>query len=219
MNNNSYAGREYLDKLQKRSINIDVILIGQYSELDSIEEERSGGLWKPKPLSSLKESFDFYKFSSLKSKKLISFLKDKNYYLCIQGGTGILDQELISCFSIGILNFHPGDLPLYRGSSAPEWQRWENKPIVSTCHLIDEGIDSGPIYNKKILNVKEDSYHSFRASIYPETAIFVADTIELISDKINQNIEIKFNAQDQSQAKYRRYIGEDKISIIKKSFS
>ena len=173
MNKNSYSGREYLYELLKREIKVDAIQIGKYPEIDDIEEKRCGGLWQPKKIKILKKLHNFYFFSSLDSKNLLSFLKKMKYDICIQGGTGLINKKLISSFNLGIINFHPGDLPYYRGSSAPEWQLWENKPIVSTCHLVDEGIDSGPIFEKRVLKINTESYFSFRASIYPETAKFV----------------------------------------------
>ena len=141
------------------------------------------------------------------------------YDICIQGGTGLINKKLISSFNLGIINFHPGDLPYYRGSSAPEWQLWENKPIVSTCHLVDEGIDSGPIFEKRVLKINTESYFSFRATIYPETAKFVGDVIQKIQKKIINKKDIIFTNQNNLKAKYRKYIGQDKILKLIKDFS
>jgi len=214
MNQNSYPGREFLYKLFLKNISVDVIEIGSYPEINISEQERCGGLWKPKSSQSLKLYFTFYHFKSLQSIELKTFLKKQEYDLCIQGGTGILNNNIISYFKIGVLNFHPGDLPHYRGCSAPEWQLWDNNPIVATCHLIDQGIDTGPILNKCKLNVNMNSYYSFRSSIYPEMAIFLVDTISSIMKTKNE--EIKFEKQDESNAIYRSYIGDEKISILKK---
>ena len=127
-----------------------------------------------------KKKFSFVKFDSLKSLDLLKYLSNNKYDLAIQGGTGIISDSLIQKFSKGILNFHPGDLPKYRGCSAPEWQLLENKPIISTCHFIDKGIDTGPILKKKKLNVEYASYNLFRSSIYPETAKFVKEIVSEI---------------------------------------
>ena len=215
MNNNSYAGREYLSKLAERSMYIDVILIGNYPENNIIEDNRCGNLWKPPPIKLLNKFHNFFKFDSLDSSNLISFLNTKKYFIGIQGGTGILRDNIINQFEFGILNFHPGDLPFYRGCSAPEWQLFENKPIVSTCHLIDKGIDSGPILRKKTLDVDMKSYEAFRASVYPQTAIFVC---EIIHDLINGKQEMNYITQDESIAIYRKYIGDNTIAKLKNSY-
>ena len=87
-------------------------------------------------------------------------------------------------FSLGLLNFHPGDLPKYRGSSAPEWQIIEGKEIIATCHLIDEGIDTGDIIRKKKLNLNYSDYFNMRADIYPQMSLFLVEVIfQIINDK------------------------------------
>lgn len=215
MNDNSYAGREYLSELSNKNIRIDVINIGNFPERNINEDKRCGNLWNPSSVKSLRSFHDFHDFNSLKSISLLKFLKNKNYELGIQGGTGILKYNIISSFKFGILNFHPGDLPFFRGCSAPEWQLFENRPVISTCHLIDEGIDTGPILMKKELIVSMNSYESFRASIYPQTSIFVS---EVIQDLINNKLELKYKIQNEETAVYRKYIGNESILELKNNF-
>jgi methionyl-tRNA formyltransferase len=215
MNKNSYAGREYLSQLKKNNLKLDVISIGEFPVVNKAEEIRCGGKWKPETESNLKSFFHFYNFESLKCRELLLFLENQSYDICIQGGTGILKENLINKFLIGILNFHPGDLPSYRGCSAPEWQLYEGNPIISTCHLIDDGIDTGPVFDKKILELNLKSYEDFRASIYPATAKFVVEVINRIIFKIGK---IEFKKQDEINAKYRNYIGEEMISVLKKNY-
>ena len=217
MNQNSYVGREYLMALEKNKISIDILSIGSFSEVCEIEKKRCGGLWQPTSMQELQKYFRIYEFRSLKDLNFFQFLDLKKYDLGIQGGTGILKSDVISRFGKGILNFHPGDLPKYRGSSAPEWQLIEKKAIVSTCHLVDEGIDTGPILAKKKLKCSKDNYHAFRASIYPLTAEFM---IEVLSRLIlNQKNEIVGEIQDESKAIYRKYIGDETIAKIIARFS
>ena len=217
MNKNSYAGREYLSKLCNK-IKIDVIEIGDYPDIDDEEEKRCGGLWKPIKTEDLKHHFNFYNFESLDSSDLENFLETQKYDLGIQGGTGIIRSCIFSKFKLGILNFHPGDLPEYRGCSAPEWQIWDSRDIVTTCHFIDNGIDSGPIIEKRILNSKFKSYYSLRASIYPQISEFLFDVIIKFYE-LGENEKIKPEIQDESIANYRSYIGQKKLESIKKSLN
>lgn len=209
MNEHSYPGREYLKSLQNLPNKPDVIIIGKFDEFDPDEDIRCGGLWNPPSLNSFKSVVDFFYFDSLKSSSLINFLNESKYDLGIQGGTGILKNNIIDSFKMGILNFHPGDLPLFRGCSAPEWQLYEGKSLVTTCHLVDEGIDTGRIVSKKILKPDYSSYQSYRSSVYPLTAEFI---YELFSN-FNFLKELIYNAenQDSTKANYRNYIGKDKI--------
>ena len=216
MNKNSYAGREYLSALKKAKIKVDVLLIGKFNSRNLIEEERCAGLWKPVPFILLKDFFNVFSFSSLKTEKFLNFIENQKYDLGIQGGTGILSEKIFSKFSLGILNFHPGKLPLYRGCSAPEWQLFEKKDIIATCHLIDSKIDTGPIISFKTLDPDMRDYYHFRSTIYPEISIFLVEQIKKIirSNGFTKNPKI----QDESKAIYREYIGSEKIEYLKKIF-
>ncbi len=46
---------------------------------------------------------------------------------------------------LGTLNAHMGVLPRYRGMNVTEWARFVGGPVGCTVHLIDQGIDTGPI--------------------------------------------------------------------------
>ena len=62
MNQNHYAGREYLSKLT--DLQIDVISVGEYPGFNNKEEERCGNLWKPESEQELSKHFNFYSFKS-----------------------------------------------------------------------------------------------------------------------------------------------------------
>jgi len=218
MNDNSYAGREYLYNLGLLKVKLDIITIGSYPRENNSEDRRTGGLWKPVEFEKILKLFEYghKNFTSLRSIDLLNYLKNQNYDLGIQGGTGILTDQIISEFSIGILNFHPGDLPEYRGCSAPEWQIYEGRQVISTCHFIDSGIDTGDILLKKALLTHSESYESFRSSIYPQTALFVSEVIAAIL--LDENILKRRKMQNEQVAKYRNYIGDDKITYLRNNF-
>lgn len=217
MNDNSYVGREYLSKLKENNISVYVSIIGKFPEIDISEFERCQNYWVPEQQKSLEYYHNFFHFESLNSNLFISFLEKNNFNLAIQGGTGILRNNVINKFDLGIINFHPGLLPQYRGCSAPEWQLYENNKIFTTCHLIDEGIDTGKILKTKALSVNNENYYKFRASIYPLTAIFLCEIIKEFIE-FNGNPFTPYS-QDESKARYLKYIGKDKINILKKKFN
>ena len=70
MNQNSYAGREYLAAIKDAGIDIDVASIGDFPEINFAEEERCGGYWKPKSVETFKPYFNFYNFTSLTDEAL-----------------------------------------------------------------------------------------------------------------------------------------------------
>lgn len=216
MNENSYPGREYLRVLRELFNKPEILVIGNFPEVDKEEEERCGALWQPHSQAFYANDFVFWHFESLKCNELYEFLMIANYSVAIQGGTGILKKKIIECFDYGILNFHPGDLPEYRGCSAPEWQLYEKKKLIVTCHLIDEGIDTGKIVAKRELKPDYTSYESYRASVYPLTADFIYD---LFLDEENlMRLIRKSTTQDESLANYKPYIGVEKINLLKDNF-
>ena len=95
-----------------------LFVFGKNDEISFIENSRCGNLWCPEKQSKLMNFHNFYFFKNLKSNELISFLEKSKYDIGIQGGTGILKKNIINKFKLGIVNFHPGLLPMYRGCSA-----------------------------------------------------------------------------------------------------
>lgn len=65
--------------------------------------------------------------------------------LGIHAGAGLLRRPLIDAFRLGVLNAHMGLVPAYRGMNVAEWAALEGAPVGCTVHLIDTGIDTGPI--------------------------------------------------------------------------
>jgi len=66
--------------------------------------------------------------------------------LIFSEGAGLLRQAFLDLFPIGVLNMHgAGPLPLYRGIGALEFALIERHPVTMNLHLIDEGIDTGPL--------------------------------------------------------------------------
>jgi hypothetical protein len=60
-------------------------------------------------------------------------------------GGNILRQSLLSVPRLGVLNAHLALLPQISGMSSPEWSLLNDIPLGITIHLMDSGIDTGPI--------------------------------------------------------------------------
>jgi folate-dependent phosphoribosylglycinamide formyltransferase PurN len=65
--------------------------------------------------------------------------------LAVHAGAGILRAPLLSVPRLGTLNAHMGILPRFRGVNVTEWARFSGAPVGCTVHLVDSGIDTGPI--------------------------------------------------------------------------
>lgn len=213
MNHNSYCGREYADHLIKKQIKFDLLSFGSFPENNLIEDERCGNLWNPVKFQDIIRNTGYYNFDKMNSKEFLQHLAENRYDLGIQGGAGILKKEMIQEFRLGILNFHPGDLPEYRGCSTPEWQILHQKKVVATCHLINEKIDCGDIYCKRKLELDYSDYNKMRAGIYPELAKLMVEVIEkIIADETElKNLVI----QDESIAKYYKVMEKTELDCVK----
>ena len=79
------------------------------------------------------------------SPRAIAILKQWAPDLAIFTGGNILREELLQIPRRGVLNAHLGSLPEIRGMSSPEWSLLYGVPPAVTIHLMDAGIDTGPI--------------------------------------------------------------------------
>lgn len=58
----------------------------------------------------------------------------------------IFSKDLLSCLTIGGINFHPGLLPYYAGSNVHQWTMLNNERWSGvTIHVIDDKVDAGPV--------------------------------------------------------------------------
>ncbi len=74
--------------------------------------------------------------------------------VCLAGFMRLLSPVFIRAFPGRILNIHPALLPAFPGLDAQR-QAWEHGAKVSgaTVHLVDEGLDSGPIVAQEAVAV------------------------------------------------------------------
>lgn len=64
------------------------------------------------------------------------------------GYRAIIPQSVIDVFPNGIVNIHTSLLPFGRGAHPNAWAIYSGSPAGVTMHLIDEGVDSGPILHQ-----------------------------------------------------------------------
>lgn len=78
-------------------------------------------------------------------------------WVCLAGYMRLLSAEFVGAFRNRILNIHPSLLPSFAGLH-PQRQALEAGVRVSGCtvHLVDEGLDSGPIVVQRTVPVMDD---------------------------------------------------------------
>jgi len=89
-------------------------------------------------------------------KECEQFLKEIKPDLIVLGGSRILRKNIISIPEIGILNSHPGLLPKYRGIDVLQWAIYNGDDIGISVHFVDEGVDTGKIVMRKVINLEEN---------------------------------------------------------------
>jgi phosphoribosylglycinamide formyltransferase-1 len=91
-------------------------------------------------------------------RELAGILADHGVELvCLAGYMRLLSPGFIRTFAGRILNVHPSLLPAFPGLEAQR-RAWEHGVKLSgaTVHLVDEGLDSGPILLQEAVPVRTD---------------------------------------------------------------
>ena len=91
-------------------------------------------------------------------RELVAALKEFQVDLvCLAGFMRILSAYFVREFSGRILNIHPALLPAFRGSDAHRQAlEYGVKFTGCTVHIVDEGVDTGPIVSQAVVPVLDD---------------------------------------------------------------
>ena len=117
-------------------------------------------------------------------------------------GAPILKPPLVKAFPNRIINFHTGVLPEYRGPYSEFWAFYEGArdAIGTTIHLIDEGIDTGPVL--AIRRISADGLTDPFEAHVANTKAGARSLPEVLKDYIGGRITPQ--EQDRSRGRYRR---------------
>lgn len=115
--------------------------------------------------------------------------KNKVDWLVQMGINKLFKKTILSSPSKGIINAHPGLLPLFRGCCPVEWAILLNHEIFVTVHTMDEKIDKGKIILKKKLNLgKIINYKHLRTEVLKLQFLSIYESIIKIK-KLSFNLE------------------------------
>lgn len=78
-------------------------------------------------------------------------LRERRPTVVLVCGTRIIGRETLRCVDAPFVNYHAGITPAYRGVHGGYWALAEGRPDLagSTVHLVDEGIDTGPVLEQR----------------------------------------------------------------------
>ncbi len=91
-------------------------------------------------------------------RQVIAALRDARVdWVCLAGYMRILSAAFVRAFPQRIVNIHPSLLPAFPGLNAQR-QALDYGVRLSGCtvHLVDEGLDSGPIVEQRAVQVADD---------------------------------------------------------------
>jgi len=88
----------------------------------------------------------------------------------------VLNPAVLAQAGLGIVNFHLGDLPRYRGNACPNWAILLGEArIALTAHQMAGQLDAGDIFIKRYLDVNEQTYigdvYAWADATVPEMAL------------------------------------------------
>jgi folate-dependent phosphoribosylglycinamide formyltransferase PurN len=118
------------------------------------------------------------------SEKICSTL---GYDLVISFGyRHILRKSVIASSTAPIINLHISYLPWNKGAHPNFWSFFDCTPSGVTIHLIDEGVDTGPIIFQKYVNFdeSEDTFSkTYRRLVHEVEALFIENIDAIIERK------------------------------------
>ncbi len=165
------------------------IVICNFPDAFAIERARRHNLsvsLVTRDLFPLREDYD---------RKVVDILKNYDVGLvCLAGFMRILSTILIDAFPMRILNIHPALLPAFPGLKVQKKAIEHGvKFSGATVHLIDEGVDTGPIVIQAAVPVYDDDTEDTLSSrilkeehrIYPQAIqLFAEDRINIIGRRV-----------------------------------
>lgn len=120
--------------------------------------------------------------------EILSHLRAVNCDLiALAGYMRIVGSTLLEAYPGRILNLHPALLPDYPGKDAIARAYRDGVEISGvTCHLIDSGVDTGPILSQSVVPLEpgmtledfEQAIHEAEHRLYPDTLIHFAEDLE-----------------------------------------
>ena len=133
---------------------------------------------------------------------------------CSINYSGVIAQQVIDLFSLGILNAHAGDLPRYRGNAVLAWAIANMEDEIGLCihNMIGGELDSGPIISRVYRNITDTTkVGELYNWVYEETPKLFLDSVNLLNINPDYVLEIQSKDPKDILRCYPRMIEDGKI--------
>lgn len=110
----------------------------------------------------------------------------------------ILRKNVIERIGCPIFNLHISYLPFNRGAHPNFWSFYENTPSGVTIHLIDEGVDTGPIVFQRYVNFDENEQtfvQTYSRLVKEIENLFIEKVGDILTDNWNAKPQRGFGSQ------------------------
>jgi methionyl-tRNA formyltransferase len=93
---------------------------------------------------------------------IVNLVKSHNIHVAISANWKYtLSRDFISLFPGGVLNFHLGNLPDYKGNATVNWSIINNeKYINANIHKMNPELDAGDVISREAIPITSDTYVS-----------------------------------------------------------
>ncbi len=134
---------------------------------------------------------------------------------------GIIHQEVIDIFPLGILNAHGGDLPRYRGNACQAWAILNGEKKIGLCvhKMVGGELDSGDIISRDYYRLTQASTvteaHGWMSSRVPD---LFADALHSLEDDPSYILEKQSKHPENALRCYPRKPKDGAIAWHKDAF-
>ena len=122
-----------------------------------------------------------HEVTSLSSPQALELVRELRPDFAIHAGAGLLRAEILRIPVFGTLNAHMGLLPRFRGMNVAEWAVSLGEQPGCSVHFIDEGIDTGPIIARCIVDTAQcRSIDELRAKVDTAQVKLLGDVVRAV---------------------------------------
>jgi methionyl-tRNA formyltransferase len=201
MTDENIHGREMILKFLEFNFPINTIIVEHKSKLaEKAKEYLKNNFYNPKPLNEIckDKNIKIHYVENHNEKECEQILMDCKPDYIILGGTRILKEHIINKAKYGVLNAHPALLPKYQGLDCVAWSILNKDQVGATVHIIDTGIDTGPIVLQESIDYSDcEKLIEVRIKLMKKCAELTIKSLiglEMGSLKpIKQNLELGIN--------------------------